>query len=97
MRMLERTVQRVFRRLTRRVCIAIKTDLLTKGFPDWTLLAPGGLIVFVELKRPGADLEPMQRKWRKRLTRIGFRHEKLDTVEAVEAFFAEWPANARRG
>jgi hypothetical protein len=57
------------------------------GIPDRLVLLPGGVIVFVELKRPrGGVLGRKQGWWRTALQRLGFRVEHLNTIEAVEHF-----------
>ena len=45
-----------------------------KGVPDRMILFPGGIIAFVELKRPGAKVKAggLQEWWRQRLVEVGF-------------------------
>lgn len=45
-----------------------------KGVPDRMILFPGGIIAFVELKRPGAKVKAggLQEWWRQRLMELGF-------------------------
>lgn len=45
-----------------------------RGVPDRMILFPGGIIAFVELKRPGAKVKAggLQEWWRQRLVRSGF-------------------------
>lgn len=45
-----------------------------KGVPDRMILFPGGIIAFVELKRPGAKVKAggLQEWWRQRLVELGF-------------------------
>lgn len=43
------------------------------GVPDRIVLLPGGRIYFVETKRPGGRLSPMQKKWHEWLRELGFR------------------------
>lgn len=43
------------------------------GVPDRIVLLPGGVIHFVETKRPkGGELSALQIKWREWLSRLGF-------------------------
>jgi hypothetical protein len=53
------------------------------GMPDRVILLPGSRIVFVELKRPGKNLRPLQKKRFKQLRDLGFRAVKIDSVEGV--------------
>jgi hypothetical protein len=69
---------------------AIKSERLLKGFPDRMLLAPGGRIAFVELKRPGQKLRPLQALIQKMLRKLGFLAVKLDHPNEAETFFEEW-------
>lgn len=68
----------------------LKSERLFKGFPDRMLLAPGGRIAFVELKRPGQHLRPMQALMVRSLRKLGFLVVKLESPQEVEAFFREW-------
>lgn len=45
-----------------------------KGVPDRMLLFPGGIIAFVELKRPGAKVKAggLQEWWREKIQSFGF-------------------------
>ena len=53
------------------------------GVPDRIILLPGGLILFVETKRPkGGVLSARQKWWRDKLTALGFEHWVVwDTVD----------------
>jgi hypothetical protein len=43
------------------------------GVPDRIILLPGGVIHFVETKRPkGGELSALQIKWREWISRLGF-------------------------
>lgn len=54
-----------------------------RGVPDRMILFPGGIIAFVELKRPGAKIKAggLQNWWRQRLTEFGFRCYEISTAE----------------
>ena len=53
------------------------------GVPDRIILFPGGVIAFVELKRPGAKVKAggLQEWWREKLAGLGFPCCEISTVE----------------
>ena len=53
------------------------------GVPDRMILFPGGVIAFVELKRPGAKVKAggLQEWWREKLAGRGFSCCEISTVE----------------
>ena len=55
-----------------------------RGVPDRIVLLPGGVIAFVELKRPGHRPSKLQEFWLQRFRELGFEAVYLDSVEAVE-------------
>lgn len=57
------------------------------GFPDRTLLLPGGLVMFVETKRPrGGRYSALQDKWRDWLIALGLHYYRIKDVEQLDAF-----------
>jgi len=89
--MLETVVENTLKReCKKRFAFCIKSETLTKGFPDRMVLAPSGKIAFVELKRPGTKLMRAQRMWRQRLRILGFEAVKLDSPEEVKAWAQEF-------
>ena len=42
------------------------------GFPDRTVLMPGGVIAFMEFKKPGGVESPQQQWWIEQLLGLGF-------------------------
>jgi hypothetical protein len=57
-----------------------------KGTPDRIVLMPGGRIYFVELKKPGGKLRPLQKQRLKELQQLGFKALYLDSIESVNNF-----------
>lgn len=57
-----------------------------RGVPDRMILFPGGIIAFVELKRPGAKVKAggLQEWWRQRLVESGFRCYEISTVKQIQ-------------
>ena len=70
--------------------IAIKLVLFVgRGFPDRTILC-NGKIFFIEFKQPGETLDPPQIKWKKLLTRLGFKvYVCTSTKKAYKIFLKE--------
>ncbi|WP_270578011.1 VRR-NUC domain-containing protein [Caldibacillus thermoamylovorans] len=56
----------------------------TAGVPDRIVLIPGGRILFVELKKPGEKLRPLQEKRKKDLESMGFTVEIVDSIQRIE-------------
>ena len=55
-------------------CKAVKLVLLRlRGFPDRTVLIPGGKVLFIEFKKLGGKLTTQQKKWVSTLRAFGFR------------------------
>lgn len=61
-----------------------------KGVPDRMLLLPGGIIAFVEVKRPGAKIKTggLQDWWRERLAHLGFDCHEISTAEQAKELAA---------
>jgi len=55
------------------------------GFPDRTVMLPGGQVFFVELKRPGKSSRPDQEYIQKRLRELGFRVWVIDSKEKIDS------------
>ena len=63
------------------------------GMPDRLVLLPDGVIAFVELKAPGKQMRPLQRKRRKQLEALGFPVFCVDSMEQIQPAIralAEW-------
>ena len=52
----------------------------SNGKPDRLVLAPGGKAMFLELKKPGEKLEPLQEWWQRRLRSMGHASEWCDNA-----------------
>lgn len=63
----------------RKGCKALKLIFLRKkGFPDRTVVCPGGRIFFIEFKKPKGTLSPAQVLVRKSLEGFGFEYYVCD-------------------
>lgn len=77
--------------VTRRGGMTIKlTPEGRRGIPDRLVLLPGGVVLFVELKRPrGGVVAKLQKMWQSALTRLGFPATYAKTKEDVDALLRE--------
>lgn len=65
--------------------MAVKLTFVA-GIPDRLVLLPGGVLLFVELKRPrGGRLSPVQRVVHERLRALGFEVRVPRNTDAVDA------------
>lgn len=55
------------------------------GVPDRILLLPGGKMLFVEMKKPGQILRPLQEKRKRDLEKLGFIVQVVDSAYKIEA------------
>ena len=53
------------------------------GVPDRLILSPGGKAAFVEVKKPGEKLRPLQQRRKKQLEALGFSVYVLDGIEQI--------------
>lgn len=60
-----------------------------RGVPDRIVLLPGGQTIFVELKAPGKEREPLQVKRASELQDLGFKVYCLGSIELVDWFIWE--------
>jgi hypothetical protein len=79
--------------------LALKLVLASeRGFPDRTLLLPGGLVLFVEVKRPkAAKVYHMQLIWKARLEKRGFTCEMVKSMADVARLCKDAVDKASRG
>ena len=55
-----------------------------RGWPDRILLVPGGAMMFLEFKREGAPLRPLQEHILKELQQMGFQAERIDNYNSFQ-------------
>ena len=60
------------------------TSQTTNGLPDRLVLFPGAKAVFVELKAPGKQMRPLQRKRRYQLQKLGFPVLCIDRFSQIQ-------------
>ncbi len=60
-----------------------------QGWPDRMVLLPGGVVGFLELKRPGKIPTPLQFQRLRLLSRLGFVADWTDCLAGVELFMAK--------
>lgn len=53
------------------------------GVPDRIVLLPGGSMAFVELKRPGKKMRPLQMRRKKQLESLGFMVLCVDSPDQI--------------
>jgi hypothetical protein len=93
---LESAVERRFVRYMKQsedLCLCLKfTCQGSTGWPDRMVLLPKGRVVFVEFKRPGGKLRPLQKERHRQLKELG--HEVWTTDDPTKA--AYWVARQWR-
>lgn len=57
-----------------------------RGVPDRVVVLPGGRVAFVEMKAPGGQPRPLQRKWHKTLRGLGHTVAVIDSLEGIDSF-----------
>lgn len=60
-----------------------------RGVTDRLVIVPFANIWFVETKRPGRDLDPLQLSFKKLLIKMGCEHRKVSTTEELQKFLQE--------
>ena len=58
------------------------------GVPDRLILL-NGKACFAEVKAPGEKPRPLQRYWKRRLNKLGFKVYVVDSMEALELMLGE--------
>ena len=59
------------------------------GVPDRIVLMPGGKMAFVEVKKPGEKMRPLQLRRKRQIENLGFKVYCLDDPEKVEEVLDE--------
>lgn len=59
------------------------------GMPDRLVLFPGGRLGFVELKAPGKEMRPLQKKRKRMLEELGFLVFCIDRKEMIGGILDE--------
>ena len=90
MDILEKEVERKLKVSLERIgCLVLKfVSPGNAGVPDRIVILPGGGVLFVELKRPGGKLRPLQKIWRLRFKRLGARYFKVENSRDIDAVLA---------
>lgn len=86
--MLEKTLEAKLRTEVKRAGgLALKFISPGKaGVPDRLVLLPGGRVYFVEMKRPGGKLRPLQRKVIQDFRKLGFKTFVIDSANSIQDF-----------
>lgn len=103
--MLEKELEQLFRkRLIELGCLPLKfVSPGMAGVPDRIVLIPGGHVVFVELKRPGEVLRPLQRYTAEKFSHLGFPVFVVDSesslalfIQCLEQYYGKWRYERKR-
>lgn len=74
--------QQLVGRLKQLGVVTLKLNLQGhRGWPDRLVLLPGGEPLFLELKRPGGTVEPLQEHRHQQLQQLGYRVRVVDNVD----------------
>lgn len=60
-----------------------------RGVPDRIVILPCGRVVFVEMKAPGKQLDPLQVRWAEILRGLGHDVYKIDSQAGIDQFIRE--------
>lgn len=76
------------------LCIKLPASLY-RGIPDRMVLLPGGVLVFIELKRSKTATTQKrtaihQARFKKLLTKLGFNHIRIEGPEDLEDFINDY-------
>ena len=90
-RCLESALESKFRlRVTRAGALTFKfVSPGRAGVPDRIVLAPGGRVYFVEMKRKNGKLRPLQKYTIEQMRGYGFSVSVIDCEEAIDQFIVQ--------
>jgi hypothetical protein len=69
--------------------VSIKLQGPTDGGKPDRLFLRDGTLFFVEFKRPGEDLAPLQMWWRRLIIRHKFKHFRIDSIPDFKKVLAD--------
>ena len=81
----ESSVERACRRYAEGLGCKLIKIAGVKGFPDRMLLTPTGGHMFLEFKREGEELKPIQKFWQAELRAMRHRSEEVDNMLLFKA------------
>ena len=83
----ERDVERKLKQEVERMGgVCWKFTSSVSGVPDRLCLFPFGKLVFVELKRHGANPRPLQQRIIAKIRKLGFRVEVINSEQGIQEF-----------
>jgi hypothetical protein len=88
-KLLERKLREQVESLLCGLCIKLPA-IYFSGLPDRLCLLPGGRCFFVEVKTTGEVPSPIQLVVHKKLRRLGFRVEVIDSSEDIEYIIKDY-------
>ena len=82
----EKDIEETFRKYAKsKNCLALKLKLaFGRGFPDRTILGPGGFIFFIEFKKKNKKQTELQKEWQNTLEKLGFKYFVCDEIGQAE-------------
>lgn len=85
MDILEKELEKKFKASLEKLgCMVLKfTSPGNAGVPDRLVLVPGGGVWFVELKKPGGKLRPLQEIWKDRIEGLGGNYRLIQSEEDI--------------
>lgn len=85
--LLERDLEAYFtRQCKKKSLLTLKLHVrFARGWPDRIVVLSGGNILWVELKRPGGKVSPLQAKVHKELQNLGHDVHVIDSKEGIDS------------